>query len=203
MKYLSQLICNARGIVPNLGNLSGRCIFCGVYTETGYPAKLKTNFTGYSYLQAGEVICPFCYELYNNEQYRKNMWFVTEHEFKFFKRAEAKQILLNDLEVPFAIYLTKTWKKQGWIRLMDKLNYSSDTFFVGFDYDVVLVERKKLNEYFSLLSELLAKKIPKSELATGELKPKSLEKIDMDMDLLAHIRFLSSDKLWSLCLYIS
>ena len=131
------------------------------------------------------------------------MWFVTEHEFKFFKRTEAKQILLNDLEVPFAIYLTKTWKKQGWIRLMDKLNYSSDTFFVGFDYDIVLVERKKLNEYFSLLSKLLAKKIPKSELATGELKPKSLEKIDMDTDLLARIRFLSGDKLWSLCLYIS
>jgi len=174
-----------------------------VYTENGYPAKLKTNFTGYSYLQAGEVICPYCYELYNNEQYRKNMWFVTEHEFKFFKRAEAKRILLNNLEVPFAIYLTKTWKKQGWIRLMDKLNYSSDTFFVGFDYDIVLVERKKLNEYFSLLSELLAKKIPKSELATGELKPKSLEKIDMDTDLLARIRFLSGDKLWSLCLYIS
>jgi len=202
MKFLSQLICNARGIVPKPSDIIGRCVFCGTYTEAGYPAKLKTNFTGYSYLQAGEVICPYCYELYNNEQYRKNMWFVTEHEFKFFKRTEAKQILLNDLEVPFAIYLTKTWKKQGWIRLMDKVNYSLDTFFVGFDYDVILVKRKKLNKYLSLLSELLAKKIPKSELVTGELKPKSLEKIDMNKNLLAHIKLFSGDKLWSLCLYI-
>jgi len=85
---------------------------------------------------------------------------------------------------------------------MDKVNYNSDTFFVGFDYDVILVKRKKLNKYLSLLSELLAKKIPKSELVTGELKPKSLEKIDMDKDLLTHIKLFSGDKLWSLCLYI-
>jgi hypothetical protein len=202
-KTLSEVICIARRISHENGNIMGNCIFCGQYTDQGYYAKLKANFTGYPYLQAGEVICPFCYEMYNNEEYRKNMWIATNEEFRFFKRAEAKEILLSTLLTPFAIYLTKTWKKQGWITLMNKINYDTKNFFVGFDYDVILVERKKLIEYLSLISELLEKKISKTELATGQLKVRSFEKIDMDLELQRRIAMLAGDKLWELCLFVS
>ena len=201
--FLSELICRARQIPLEYGKLSGNCIFCGLHTDYGHPVKLKTNFTGYPYLQAGEVICPFCYELYNNEEYRKNMWLVTEERFRVFKRVEAKEILLSHSPVPFAIYLTKTWKKQGWITLMNRVNYNTKKFFVGFDYDVVLVEREKLTEYFDLISELLEKKISKTELATGQLKVRSLEKIDIDITLKDKITMLAGNKLWELCLFIS
>jgi len=200
---LSELIAQKRVSAIESGNIKGRCIFCGQYSNQGHQAKLKTKFTGYPYLQSGDVICPFCFELYNNEEYRKSMWIVSNNEFKFFKRADAKEILLSQLSVPFAIYLTKTWKKQGWITLMDKLNYNAEKFFVGFDYDVIFVERKKMVEYFNLISELLEKKISKGELATGQLKVKSFEKINMDLKLQRRIALLAGDKLWELCLFVS
>ena len=200
---LSELIAQKRTSNIECGSMKGRCVFCGHYSDQGHQAKLKTKFTGYPYLQSGEIICPFCFELYNNEEYRKSMWVVTNEEFNFFKRADAKEILLSQLSVPFAIYLTKTWKKQGWITLMDKVNYNTENFFVGFDYDVIFVERKKMVEYLNLISELLEKKISKTELATGQLKVKSFEKIDMDLELQRRIAMLAGDKLWELCLFVS
>ena len=200
---LSKLICKARRVQVQLGTLKGNCIFCGQHTDYGHPGKLKTKFTGYSYLQSGEVICPYCYELYNNEEYRKKMWLATEHEFKTFKRNEAKEILLSSLPVPFAVYLTKTWKKQGWITLMDKVNYSTETFFVGLDYDIVFVEKQRLIEYLSLIQNLLEQGVTKKELATGQLRVRSLERIGMDRSLWDKIAMLAGDKLWDLCLFIS
>lgn len=199
---VAELIVQRRGLRIDAGTREGRCIFCGLSSDYGHQAKLKTNFTGYSYLQAGEIICPYCFELYNNNEYRKNMWVVTNDEFRLFKRAEAKEILLNQLSTPFAIYLTKTWKKQGWITLMNKINYDSKNFFVGFDYDVILVEREKLVEYLNLISELLNLKISKTELQIGQLKVRSFERINMDFELQRRIAMLAGDKLWDLCLFI-
>jgi len=203
IKSVSELIAQKRACDVEYSSIKGRCIFCGQYSDHGHRAKLKIKFTGYPYLQSGDVICPFCYELYNNEEYRKSMWIVSNSEFKFFKRVDAKEILLSRLSVPFTIYLTKTWKKQGWITLMDKINYNAENFFVGFDYDVIFVEREKMVEYLNLISELLEKKISKTELATGQLKVKSFEKINMDLGLQRRIAMLAGDKLWELCLFVS
>ena len=203
MTSLSELVLTARRILAEKGDISGNCIFCGEHTDVGHQANLKTNFTGYQYLQAGDAICPYCYNLYNDNTYRKNMWYVTKGQFKTFKRAEAKAILLSELEIPFAIYLTKTWKKQGWISLTGGVNYDTERFFVGFDYDVVFVEREKLTGYLNLSSELLEKKISKTELQMGRLKVRSFEKIGMDFDLQRKIAMLAGDKLWELCLFLA
>ena len=202
IETLSHLVCSSRNINSVQGDTMGNCIFCGQYSEHGHPAKLKTKFTAYQYIQSGLIICPFCYEIYNNQEYRKNMWYASEHEYKTFKRDAAKSILLDPPDPPFVIYLTKTWKKQGWLTLMNKVNYDKDSFFVGFDYDVIFVYHDKLIKYIDLISMLLEKGVSKTELKTGQLKPRSLKKIDMDLELMKEVQILSGQALWALCLYI-
>lgn len=203
MKSLSELMIESRNISPPNGEENGTCIFCGSECENGHPAKLKANFTGYSYLQSGNLICPACFYLYNEQEYRKHMWVASSDGYRTFKRDEGKNILLHPPNIPFAIYFTRTWKKQGWIAIMEKVNYDRDRFYVGFDYDVILIDRIKVREYLNLIESLLSKKISKSELATGQLKPRSLEKIDMDVDLFHRIQTLAGENLWQLCVYVS
>ncbi len=200
---LSKLIVKARNIVPQLGKLQGYCIFCGEYSNHGYSAKLKTNFTAYPYLQQGEIICPNCFELYNNSEYRKNMFLVSKSEFRTFKREEGKAILLNLPIPPFALYFTRTWKKQGWITLMQKVSFSKTNFFVGLDYEVILVNSLRAKENFQLIENLLEKKISKTELKTGQLKVKSFERLDMDLELLNRLQLFSGDPLWGLCVFLN
>ena len=202
IETLSHLVCTSRNVSLTEGDAKGSCIFCGRYSDNGSPAKLKTNFTGYQYLQSGSIICPFCYEIYNNQEYRKSMWYASKQRYKTFKRDEAKNILLNPPDPPYVIYMTKTWKKQGWLTLMNKVNYDRDNFFVGFDYDVILVNHNMLVKYIDLITMLLEKGISKTELQTGQLKPRSLKKIDMDIELMKEVQVLSGQALWTLCLYV-
>lgn len=45
METLSKLLCSARNIETEKGDLSGQCVFCGFDTTEGHEAKLKDTFT--------------------------------------------------------------------------------------------------------------------------------------------------------------
>ncbi|OYT64157.1 hypothetical protein B6U67_00715 [Methanosarcinales archaeon ex4484_138] len=199
---LSKLICTARKIEPEMGDTAGNCIFCGEYSENGYIPGLKTNFTAYEWLQDGEIVCPYCNHMYNEQEYRKSMWVVSDKEYKKIKREEVKDLLLNPPEPPFAIYLTRTYKKQGWIRMMNKINYDQSEFFVGMDYDLIFVKSIQLNVYIPLVELLIERKIPKKEVQSGRLSPKSIEKIEMNIDVMKKVEKYANDPLWEVCVWM-
>ena len=203
MNTLSKLLCSSRSITPEPGTITGICILCSIETEQGHKAKLKDTFTAYDLIQGGSCICPECWHVYNEQMYRKKAWAVTPSTFTEVKRDGAKELLLNPPEPPFVIYLTKTWKKQGWLNLINRVQESQTDYTIGLDYDLIEVNTEKLNEYCTLISELLEKKITKTELSTGKLKAKSYEKLGYDKELIDKVIQLAGNPLWDLAIFVS
>lgn len=129
------------------------------------------------------------------------MWAVTPYEFKPFKHVEAKSILQNPPEPPFVMYFTQTWKRQGWPGLVNRVNTDKEYFIVGYDYELVLVEAKKRDSYLEFAQSLIDKGLNKTELATGELKAKSYDKVDFSE--VKRLKELSGDPLWDLVVYVT
>ena len=203
MNTLSQLLVSARNITPEPGEVTGTCIFCGQDTEHGHKAELKDTFTAYDLIQGGSCICPECYHVYNEQMYRKKAWAVTPSTFTEVKWSGAKELLLNPPEPPFVIYLTQTWKKQGWLNLINRVQESKTNYTIGLDYDLIEVNTVKLEEYCTLISELIEKKIMKSELQTGNFRSKSYEKLGYDMEMVEKIKVLVGNPLWNLAIFVS
>lgn len=201
---LSNLICKAQGIVPCQGNESGTCVFCGRETEHGHSKKIISgNFTSWDRLSCGTVVCPECNYVYSSPTYRKKAWVVTESTFAEVKRENAKELLLNPPEPPFVIYLTQTWKKQGFVNLMNRVQESKTNYTIGLDYELIEVNTSKLEEYCTLITDILEKKITKTELGTGKFKAKSYEKLGYDMKLIEQIKTLAGNPLWNLAIFVS
>ena len=203
MITLSKLLCSSRNITPEQGNLTGSCILCGLETAHGHKAELKDTFTAYDLIQGGSCICPECWHVYNEQMYRKKAWVVTPSTFVEVKREGAKELLLNPPEPPFVIYLTQTWKKQGWLNLINRVQESRTNYTIGLDYDLIEVNTQKLEEYCTLIAELLEKKIMKTELQTGQFKAKSYEKLGYSMKLIEKIKTLVGNPLWNLAIFVS
>lgn len=238
MKLLSELICTARNIDPPKGDLAGKCIFCGRYTEEGYPAKMSPEFTNAPQLSGGDIICPFCYHMQTAEipgakqsagkLYRANMWVASlegmaairfprkEKEGKAGPRdlsavftlgeMTPRAALTNPPEPPFSIYLTRTWKKSGWqsmIRANGGISTSRDSFICGFDYDPVYVNRHQLCIFLEDIDALRAQKLSKTEIASGKIGIRSLERIGYDQNIVQLLKLRATDPLWSLAVYVA
>ena len=203
MNTLSHLICSARHIEPEQGSITGTCVYCGLPTDHGHKFVPTGQFTTYQLILGGSCICPECNVMKLSQDYRRSMWAVNPDEFITFKPAEAKHNLQNPLEPPFVMYFTQTWKKQGWPGIVNRVNTDKEYFIVGYDYELVLVEAKKRDEYLDFAQELLDKGISKSEISTGELKAKSYEKINYDLNVIDQLKELSRDPLWDLCVYVT
>lgn len=201
---LSNLICNARGIEPSKGSIQGTCVFCGCESDNGHPKKIiSDNFTAWDRLAGGNVVCPECNHVYTEPTYRKKAWVVTESTFTEVKRENAKELLLNPPEPPFVIYLTQSWKKQGFVNLINRVQESQTDYIIGLDYELIEVNTKTLEKYCTLIAELLEKKIMKTELSTGNFKAKSYEKLGYDIGLVEKIKILVGNPLWNLAIFVS
>ena len=197
------MICNARNINPKRGNLVGTCVYCGNNTVYGHEFKPTGQFTTYQHIQGGTCICPECNEMKLSQDYRRSMWIVNESKFITFKSHEAKHHLLNPLSPPFVMYLTKTWKKQGWPQLVNRINTDTKKFIVGFDYSLILVDSKQRNYFLSFAQRLIDIGITKKELYSGNLKGKSYEKIDFDIKIIEQMNKNHKNPLWELCVFVT
>lgn len=137
----------------------------------------------------------------NSQDYRRSMWAVNPDEFRPFKQVEAKSILQNPPEPPFVMYFTQTWKKQGWPGLVNRVNTDKNYFIVGYDYELVLVEAGKRDNYLDFAQSLIDRGLNKTELLTGELKAKSYDKIEFSEA--ERLKELSNNPLWDLCVYVT
>lgn len=178
------------------------CIVCGEESVKGYSVKLPSTFTAYSFLQTGNNICERCYKfLRSTQDYRRNSWLWHDDEIFFFKsRSEILKCLLSPPESNFMIYITKTRKKQGFILLLNRINFSNKSYWVAFDDDLIFIQKKVLEEYFSFISKLRERKITKTELESGVLNPYSFKKCTLSEQ--EKIKKLKNNKMWLLLVYL-
>lgn len=173
---LSAFLVKVRGITPERGNAAGKCTLCARTVADGYPIKFGENFMSYQYLQGGAVICPPCRHMLTTPEYRRHSWLLTGQEFRTLKRLDVLQLLLDPPQPPFAICLTRSGKKHGWIPLMFKVSWSRDIFFVGLDESVLTVRREEFARLHSLAKSFIDAGVFKSEIISGQLHPRSYER---------------------------
>jgi len=153
---------------PELGNEKGYCCICGKQTKIGYKFSLSDNFTGFSYLKFGNLFCPYCYTFMKNQNFRKHCWLATQDEILFLKRNEYLPYLLNPPKDPFAFYITKSFKKQGFLSGFQYVNYSQENYIVLTDFvGNVLINLNMAKKMSKLIEFLRERKVSKTQLTTG------------------------------------
>jgi len=179
MLTVSQLINKSRKIILNDGNLEGQCGFCGISGKNLLPIELSDTFTGAEFLHGFPYICPDCWSLYRDNLYRNNIWFVSPSQFKILKHPEVlSQILQQTMEIPWACYTTSTYKKQGWIRLLVQgMNYSTESFVIGWDLNLLFLTRKEIEQYYAKAIQFQDFGLRKREMQTSNLNYKTLRTI--------------------------
>lgn len=172
--------------------------------------------------------------------YRSNMWYATERgvgvirfpkkELKanesgprnmsaLFRLPERtpRSILTDPPEPPFAIYLTRTWKKPGWqamLRANGGVATSRDVFPVGLDYDVIYVDHVRLILDLAYIDMLRTDPLKpgkvlatKGELEAGKLGASTVARmIVAGLDVVAivgDLRKRANDPGWELAVYVA
>lgn len=154
---------------PVFGSLKGRCVICGFETSKGHPVDFSDNFTAWALLQEGNCICEYCYELIKNQDYRRKSWIAGSDGIKFLRQEEVLPTML-DPPVPFAMYITRTGKKQGFLHLVNRVNYSKDRYFVAFDDELIFVDRRRLEEMVKVAEEARKLGFSKSDLVNPSVR---------------------------------
>jgi len=155
---------------PTEGNSKGTCVLCGRETDKGHPVKFSANFTAWSLLGAGNCICERCYTIVNDQTYRRKSWVATTDGIQFLTRKDVLPTLLDPPEPPFAIYVTKSGKKQGFLQLMNRVSTSRDTYYVAFEDSLIFVDRMKIKEMAEVAKEARKLKFTKSDLVNPSVK---------------------------------
>lgn len=155
--------------IPLKGDREGICVVCGGKTEEGHPLPFSDNFTGYSYLTYGDCMCPHCFTFFKDQNFRKKSWVVTEKQVNFLKRCEIIAEIIDPPEPPFAIYITQTGQRQGWLNGMKFINYSQDRFYIMTDFaGCILADRKEAHIMNEIIKALRVRKVSKTQLRTGD-----------------------------------
>lgn len=189
-----------------LGDKEGYCCICGDKTQNGHTISFSNNFTGYSFLAHGDCICPRCYAFFKNQDFRKKCWIATQKEILFVGRHECEKYLLSPPEPPFAIYITKSHQRQGWLSGLQYVSFSKEYFYILTDFvDVVVADLEKIKQLYSLIQELRGKKISKEQFKSGEFSMYIYKKaIQEGWDkLLTEAKKYIKKPLWEVMLYVA
>ena len=179
---------------PIVGNLKGKCVVCGFSTEKGHPVNFSENFTAWNLLQEGNCICEHCFALLKNQDYRRHSWIATLDGIEFLKRDEILPKLL-DPPIPFAMYITKTGKKQGFLHLINRVNYSKNHYFLAFDDELIHVNRKTLEEMVKVAEQARKLGFTKSDLYDPRVK------LWKHRDLCERILRFRNNPVWEVVVY--
>lgn len=152
---------------PTPGSRNGKCIICAHYTEKGHDVDFSGNFTSWNLLQEGNCICEYCYTLCRDQQYRRKSWVASLKGVRFLKRDEILPVLLEPPEPPFAVYITKSGKKQGFLHIVNRVNYNKNHYCIAFEDSILFVERSSLREMVEIARQARNLKFSKSELLNG------------------------------------
>jgi len=194
-------VCRLSDFFPDSGgDTFGRCVVCGRETK-GFKASFPETFTAYPLLEGGSIVCGRCWSMLKNGDLRRRSWLAciegNKPAVRFLSRQEALQVLLEPPQPPFAVYLTKTGKKQGFLLLANRVSTSRDLFYVALDDQLLLVDRKKLQRYVEL-----ARRAVEAGLRKGDLSEGCGVKAWEHEDLCREVEAVRGDPLWGLAVWL-
>jgi len=178
---LGELLCKARGIDPPRGHEKGTCTMCGSSGDDLLPLGLRKTFTGAEFIGSGTIACPWCNYLYEDQRYRYHDWIVTAKRFVELKPGEVLPALfsLDPAELPFALYTTETYQKQGYLRLARRgVNCSLETFATAIDTVLLFISRAALVKDLRFIEWCMREGIYRSDLLAGSPRVKILREIE-------------------------
>jgi hypothetical protein len=188
------------------GEEAGTCILCGVETEEGFPVEFSSTFTAFSHLAYGNVLCPSCNAFFRNQDFRRRSWKITPCGVEFLKREQVLEFLTTEEKpIPFAVYITSTGQKQGWLQGFRYVNFSKQKFFIHTDFvGCVLAEYRQVVEFAELIKFLREKKVSKTELTSGEFSMYTYRRsIENNFELeLRKAKEFVSQPLWEVMVYV-
>jgi len=191
---LGELICEAKNLTPQVGQYKGMCGACGRDRNNLLKSNYRDTFSLTEYLHESDYICPYCSELYENQGYRYSNWLCDNNRFIKLKKHEVIEALIRQKEVPFALYTTTTYQRQGWIQMIIKgINYSTEFLVIGYDMILFQISRNMLLDFITRLKFLKQAEISTSELLTGKIGFHCLKNIPEEKRR-EHIKFLSQNK---------
>jgi hypothetical protein len=191
------------------GPACGRCYLCGQDTSAGHPGAPSESFTAWSSVYSGSVICEYCWPLVHDRRFRSRSWIATAGQVRFVEPGEdrswLRDVLLDPPAPPFALYLTRNGKKQGWIPLLRYVSHSRERFWVGTDWTdrPVYCDRLWLVQQVELLDRLAERGVPRTQLLAGRFAPRvwrSAIQGGWTSDLEA-VQRLAGDPQWEVLVY--
>jgi ribosomal protein L37AE/L43A len=195
---LSELLVKSQSIHLLEGDQQGYCAFCGRNGTNLFKLKLKETFTQLEYIHNSKYICSECKHLYDEPLYRMNGWICTKNEFKIVARSDMINSILqlNENDCPFAIYTTDTYKKQGWLILLCNLNFSTQQITIAWDMTKINVSKNEILTLSTFATELRTLGLYKSEILSGMLCRKSLDKFENEISILRRLEELKDKIIW-------
>ena len=188
------------------GELKGKCIYCGKMSKIGLKIGLSNTFTAYSQLFNGNLICEYCWEFIKTNTFRSRSWIATQDKVNHLKRLEILNYLLNPPKPPFAIYITKGGKKQGWMGNLFLVNYNSINYWIITDWSGAIYANKEIIKIYSeMIKKLREVKISKTSLTSGSPAMKDYEraiKNGLENEIKQSIKE-AKNPLWEVIVYVS
>jgi hypothetical protein len=178
---LGELACKTRGIDFPSGHEKGRCAICGVTSSSLVFLALRKTFTGAEYINDGGLACPWCNHLYEDQSYRYHNFIVTARRYLQLKPGEVLPALfsVDAAELPFVLYTTETYQKQGYLRLARRgVNYSLDMFTAALDTVLLYMSRATLLKDLRFIAWCMREGIYRQELLAGKPKLKTMREIE-------------------------
>ena len=161
------------GSDPVPGSDHGTCYVCGRQTDRGWAEAPSDNFTAWSQIYQGRVMCEHCRPVFKDRQFRQRSWVASPVGIQFASK-DTPTLLWDTMRdppnPPFVVYITAGGQKQGWIVLGRYPSTSRERFWVGTDWTdrPVLIERAWVHEQAALLGRMRERKTPKQVLLDGQ-----------------------------------
>ena len=200
----SLLTCHLFSAFAEPGAIPGNCLLCGTATENGWLPTGFTDTVARRYIiPGGTVFCPLCRGMMRHRHCRTRCWVATRNGVHFSSIGDDTfwRALVDPPEPPFAIYHTKGGKKQGWIGILYKVNYSRNSYWIGTDRSLYLPLLARKSDVFvrsQLVANLLQRTVRRSAVMVSSFSPAEWERSIREgwQDLLLAAQHFRHDPLW-------
>lgn len=161
----------ARHIGEQPGTDAGTCYICGRRTDHGHRQPPSSLFTDWARCVGGDVRCPACSACLSHRSVRHVPWLVTTEAFRPHTKADHGwlwQTIMDPPEPPYALYVTRSGQKQGWLAIVHQVSQSR-AMAIGTDWTdapVWITDRERAT-LGPLILRLRERGVGKRDLARG------------------------------------
>jgi len=151
---------------PTNGDVHGTCVVCGFATERGHKVDFSSLTISHRGIYCKKEIASVNSAILSAETSSivGSLGLPLPNTSDF--RTEILKYLTEPPHPPFAIYITKSGKKQGFLHLINRVNYSRERYYLAYEDTLLFVTRSDLVEMADVAAKARALKFSKKELLT-------------------------------------